>query len=398
VLRAEAFDEALTEFCGGEQPDRLALLATYGSGALRRMLTGVYETLRAAGRPLALPLGEAPSLDDAIARVRAAAGDANEAVRLVELLDRKPATESLLDLSGYAVKGDDDYEQARAALEQAALNVVAARDRALLEELLVAFERSYTAAKDRESALDFEDLQIGARDLLRDDASIRAREQLRFRQVCVDEFQDTNRLQCEVIDLIAREDLFFVGDEFSIYRFRHADVEVFKERRDQVGDVLPLTQNWRSRPGARRRQRALRCDVRRQFQRLVAAGRSPTRDPALRSSCSSPTSRATRTPACRGGRAKRGRSHGACTSSSSRGRRSRARSSCSSPPAPTRSSTSRRSESSVAHVPGNRTRYFGQQQVVDLLGYLRLIHNRYDDEGLVTVLLRPSWASPTTAC
>ena len=33
--------------------------------------------------------------------------------------------------------------------------------------------------------------------------------------------------------------------------------------------------------------------------------------------------------------------------------------------------------------------YFGQQQVVDLLSYLRLLHNRYDDEALVTVLASP---------
>src|SRR5947199_9127441 len=69
----------------------------------------------------------------------------------------------------------------------------------------------------------------------------------------VDEFQDTNRLQCELIDLLAREDgeLFFVGDEFqSIYRFRHADVEVFRERREQAGGVLALTHNYRSRPEA----------------------------------------------------------------------------------------------------------------------------------------------------
>src|SRR5207249_7540466 len=33
--------------------------------------------------------------------------------------------------------------------------------------------------------------------------------------------------------------------------------------------------------------------------------------------------------------------------------------------------------------------YFGQQQVVDLLSYLRLLHNRYDDEALVSVLASP---------
>ena len=72
VLRVEAFDEALTEFCAGEQPERLALLATYGSKALRRMLTGVHETLRAAGRTLELSLGSAPALD--VGPLRAAAG------------------------------------------------------------------------------------------------------------------------------------------------------------------------------------------------------------------------------------------------------------------------------------------------------------------------------------
>src|SRR3712207_1556393 len=54
VLQSEAFDGALGEFCAGGDRDRLALLSTYGARALRRMLTGVYDTLRAAGRPLVL--------------------------------------------------------------------------------------------------------------------------------------------------------------------------------------------------------------------------------------------------------------------------------------------------------------------------------------------------------
>ena len=65
-----------------------------------------------------------------------------------------------------------------------------------------------------------------------------------------------------------------------------------------------------------------------------------------------------------------------------RGRR-RARSCCSSPPAPTPSGT-RRSSAPPGCRPTARTGrgYFGQQQVVDLLAYLRLLHNRYDDEAL----------------
>ena len=111
------------------------------------------------------------------------------------------------------------------------------------------FDRCYRRAKERESAVDFEDLQLLARDLLAADESVRERIRFRLRSIMVDEFQDTNRLQCELVDLIAGEELFFVGDEFqSIYRFRHADVDVFRERRSQASGVLALTRNYRSRP------------------------------------------------------------------------------------------------------------------------------------------------------
>ena len=89
------------------------------------------------------------------------------------------------------------------------------------------------------------------RDLLRDDETLRERERLRFRSIMVDEFQDTNRLQCELVDLLTGGDTerFFVGDEFqSIYGFRHADVQVFRERRAGAETLLPLTRNYRSRP------------------------------------------------------------------------------------------------------------------------------------------------------
>jgi ATP-dependent helicase/nuclease subunit A len=392
VLRAEAFDDALAEFCAREQPDRLALLATYGSAALRRMLTSVYETLRAAGRGLELPIGDAPGIEEAAARVLETAGGSDEAARLIELVGRRPQPEALLDLSGYAVKGDDDYEQAREALEQAALNAVAARDRALLERLLQSFEGSYQAAKDRESALDFEDLQLRARNLLRDDSSIREREQLRFRQVCVDEFQDTNRLQCELIDLITRGELFFVGDEFqSIYRFRHADVEVFKERREQVGEVLPLTQNWRSRPEVLAVVNELfGATFGDEFQKLVAAGRfpDPASGPAVELLVTDKASYKDSGVSWRSGEAR----------AVARRVRELVETGEAEPgeivllfaagtDAEQYEQALRELDLPTYRATGRG--YFGQQQVVDLLGYLRLIHNRYDDEAFVTVLASP---------
>src|SRR5439155_25296946 len=111
--------------------------------------------------------------------------------------------EQLLDLE-LPASGDRaaEFRAARDRLQQAALEELAARDSELLQELLDLFAAEYAAAKQRESALDFEDLQLYARDLLRDDEQVRQTEQLRFRSIMVDEFQDTNRLQCELIDLL----------------------------------------------------------------------------------------------------------------------------------------------------------------------------------------------------
>src|SRR5436309_3339568 len=176
VLRSAAFGEALAEFGSGADPQRLELLATYGSGGLCRMLTTVYETLRAAGRELDLAVAPRPELAERVEELRAcatllardvAATDAQlqAATRLLELLDRDRRPDRLMSLADYKARGDRaaGYREALAAVEQAALDEAAARDRALLQELLTLFAGRYAAAKARESALDFEDLQLCAR-------------------------------------------------------------------------------------------------------------------------------------------------------------------------------------------------------------------------------------------
>ncbi len=92
--------------------------------------------------------------------------------------------------------------------------------------------------------------------LLRDSEAVRAAWRDRFTEVLVDEFQDTNRLQVELIQGLRGDGeagggprLFTVGDEFqSIYGFRHADVAVFRAERER-GRALPLRGNFRSDPG-----------------------------------------------------------------------------------------------------------------------------------------------------
>ncbi|MBA3364276.1 MAG: UvrD-helicase domain-containing protein, partial [Actinobacteria bacterium] len=425
ILRGEAFQAALAEFCAGDDPARLGLLTTYGKAGLRRMLTRVYETLRSAGRPLELVLGERAGLAEATGALREAAGcvgrdpaaperQVERVARLLALVDERPEPEQLLDLSDFAARGERlaSYNEARRALEQAALNEVAARDRDLLQELLQRFAEHYRAAKEAESALDFEDLQLQARDLLRTNETIRDRERWRFRSILVDEFQDTNRLQCELVDLLSRPwpaiapagqrlappppdapaELFFVGDEFqSIYGFRHADVEVFRERRAQTGGVLALTHNYRSRPEVLDVINHLfSSDFGDQFQPLEAAGRfsDPAFGPAVELLVTDKKSydgsgvhwrRAeARHIACRvhelvdSGEAELGEVvllFAAGTDAELYEEELRARG------LPTFRATGRG--------------YFGQQQVVDLLAYLRLLQNRYDDEALVTVLASP---------
>ena len=109
---------------------------------------------------------------------------------------------------------------------------------ALVPLLATAFQHAsdlYREAKDLRQALDFDDLEQIAVRLLRLD-SVRSRWQSQIDSLLVDEFQDTNARQREIVEALAgwhdgkRGRLFIVGDaKQSIYRFRGADVTVFRD-------------------------------------------------------------------------------------------------------------------------------------------------------------------------
>jgi ATP-dependent helicase/nuclease subunit A len=430
VLRSEAFGAALAEFCCGDDPQRLELLATYGSGGLRRMLTSIYETLRAAGRELDLEVAPRPELGERVEELRAAvsalaadpdatAGQHQTAGELLELLERDRRPDRLMGLGGFRARGDRAaaYTEALAAVEQAALDEAAARDRALLQELLTLFARRYADAKARESALDFEDLQLEARDLLRSQPDLREREQARFRSILVDEFQDTNRLQTEIIELLRRAgsddgkaavarredpgasaagwaetELFFVGDEFqSIYGFRHADVQVFRERRDAVEQPLSLTLNYRSRPEVLAVVNQLfGSHFGGEFQELAAAAEFP--DPVFGHPVELlVTDKESYKDS--GVHWRRGEARAVA-----RRVRELVDSGAATPGeivllfAAGTDAEWYEDELRRAGLPTYRATgkgYFGQQQVVDLLAYLHLLQNRYDDVALLSVLASP---------
>jgi ATP-dependent helicase/nuclease subunit A len=118
--------------------------------------------------------------------------------------------------------------------------------------------RRYEDKKRREGVLDFVDLLVKARDGLRDSPGVRRHVRQRFTHLLIDEFQDTDPLQVQVVRAIAGDDagrLVVVGDaKQSIYRFRRADVALFRrlsaEAEGRPGHaVLHLVQSFRARPG-----------------------------------------------------------------------------------------------------------------------------------------------------
>jgi ATP-dependent helicase/nuclease subunit A len=127
---------------------------------------------------------------------------------------------------------------------------------------------AYEALKTRAGCLDFLDLLLRARDLVRDDRQVREELQARFSRLLVDEFQDTDPLQAEILLLLAADDpaerdwtrahpvpgkLFVVGDpKQSIYRFRRADIALYEDVKARLlsrgAQLLHLTVSFRSVP------------------------------------------------------------------------------------------------------------------------------------------------------
>lgn len=122
----------------------------------------------------------------------------------------------------------------------------------LLKQAFMVLDQAYQTRKDADQALDFDDLEHYTQKLLRDPA-IRERWQSELEAVLVDEYQDTNRRQREIVNALAGKNgkLFIVGDmRQSIYRFRGADVTVFREEQERIrregGELIELNLTYRS--------------------------------------------------------------------------------------------------------------------------------------------------------
>jgi ATP-dependent helicase/nuclease subunit A len=261
-LAADAFDDALEGFMGdGSAPERIEMVAAYTPDQLRDMVRTAYSHLRSRGeRHPSLPesepprpAGEAERLEQAARAALAELALATSSSTVAKAIEAVEARSELKGGNAKALATDvcAEYRDAWTANRTLELAEREHRDHTMLRVLLELHGQRYEGAKRERSGLDFEDLELVTRDLLRGDEGLREAYASRFEHVLVDEFQDTNRLQNELLDLLSRENLFRVGDENqSIYRFRNADVSVFREhwREAQAsGRAESITVNFRSR-------------------------------------------------------------------------------------------------------------------------------------------------------
>ncbi len=151
----------------------------------------------------------------------------------------------------------ENKEKGFGRLPQMRFDIVARDYATALVVLLKNIDRRFTEKKQELSALDFDDLQLRALELLRR-PEVLQRASARYKFFLVDEFQDTNGLQRDLLEALvltagSRANLFIVGDrKQSVYGFRGADVDVFARMTEALlsagGESVPLPLNFRSQP------------------------------------------------------------------------------------------------------------------------------------------------------
>jgi len=280
----EAADEGLL---ARSEEEMAGLLEATGISDLAGTLRGLYAQIRASGKPLEPETLEPPPRPEtAVAEIRESVESLRRAMRdlnpeqrgkvevhldLAEELEAIPRSDPPDRLSAAVkvlrkrihlgkVRRDDVKEPLRRIREDLLDRFLGERleekvrpFRILLGELLVSLEAAYDRKKRGAAALDFSDLEWKVRSLLAQSPQVRRRIAGKFDHIFLDEFQDTNPLQKEIVDLLHTGNGFFAAGDSkqSIYGFRDADVRIiagFREQLEPKGGHVSLPDNFRSRP------------------------------------------------------------------------------------------------------------------------------------------------------
>src|SRR5438034_2181839 len=157
---------------------------------------------------------------------------------------------------------------------------------AIYREEIVNVFRRYKDRKRDANAMDFDDLLVNWKLLLEEHADIAEVLKRRFRYLLVDEYQDTNKLQAEIVDGMAalRRNVMVVGDDAqSIYSFRGASFEniITFPMRFPDAVIYKLETNYRSTPQILQLANSAIVHNRFQFQKELRAVRGDGPEPAV---------------------------------------------------------------------------------------------------------------------
>ncbi|MDY0371811.1 MAG: UvrD-helicase domain-containing protein [Sphaerochaetaceae bacterium] len=198
-----------------------------------------------------------------------APSDYSVALAILETIITRKCTST----KDFAAICNEQVEIVREALPLALAACAALSEQKTIGEIYAVLDLYFQRYLERKRAtgiLTFGDVAHMARDILIHNDEVRRYYQRKFRYIMIDEFQDTNQLQKDLVYLLAqhpqsiqegipeakelqKDKLFFVGDEKqSIYRFRGADVRVFKTLGQEIvaagGRLIVLNCNYRSEP------------------------------------------------------------------------------------------------------------------------------------------------------
>ncbi len=277
LLKEEAMREMIAKL-HADREDAFELLSVYGEDTAREGVLKVFTAARHEGKNLRdfFLENEKKEREIAAQKEKAIPAAARELIAKLEEIDAKSWErflknthwdwETFRDFKAwselYKGKRKAGLKEWRELLEEFGalrLGPLAAPWKEKFERMALAFEAAYSAKKKEKGFLDFDDLQMKAVGLFRGEKPVfrklRERYQRQFKFILVDEFQDTNFLQMEFVELLASgQNLFMVGDyKQSIYGFRGAEPGIFLEKEKLYeggaeGEKLVLSESFRSDP------------------------------------------------------------------------------------------------------------------------------------------------------
>lgn len=244
-LKHEFFEDANLNKIVSEFLSHVAELKKILSLELEKCYTYFDENFNKKMDEAVLPLINSKSLDELIAKrdiklPRLPSGTDDEAKKAKENL--KKALDDLLAVTEY---GNEEKIKA---------DLLSTKDTTLaIVELISNFFEKLKAFKEENGIYTFTDVAELAIKILENFEEARLELKNKFKEIMIDEYQDTNDVQEKFISLIADGNVYMVGDiKQSIYRFRGSNPSIFKDKYDNYsqnigGNKIDLIKNFRSR-------------------------------------------------------------------------------------------------------------------------------------------------------